>query len=57
MNMKTRHPLYLLEFGMEFIYKKQTFTLCGYAESGMYEARDKFGLLVEFNPETAVSLK
>jgi hypothetical protein len=55
--MKTRCPLYLLEFGMEFTYKRNSFTLCNITAEGMYEARDKYGLLVEFNPATAVTIK
>lgn len=52
--MKTRLPLYLVEFGMEFKVKKNVYTLVGTTEKGMYEARDKFGLIVEFNPNIAV---
>lgn len=53
----TKYPLYLLEFGMEFNYKRQTFTLCNTTANGMYEAIDKYGLRVEFNPATAVTIK
>lgn len=52
--MKT--PLYLLEFGMDFRFKKSTYTLCNITEDGMYEARDKSGLIVEFRPDTKVTL-
>ena len=47
-------PLYLLDAGMDFRYKKETFTLCGIADNGKYEARDKYGLLVEFPCNLAV---
>ena len=55
--MAQKYPLYLLEFGMQFIYKKSTYTLCYVADNGMYEAKDKFGLYVQFNPMTAVIIK
>ena len=47
-------PLYLLDFGMDFRFKKESYTLCNIATNGMYEARDKLGLIVEFAPSTAV---
>ena len=52
--MKTKMPLYLVEFGMQFNVKNSTYTLVNTSASGMYEAKDKFGLLVEFNPCTIV---
>ena len=52
--MKTKMPLYLLEFGMEFKFKSSVYTLVGTTSNGMYEARDKFGLIVEFRPDVAV---
>lgn len=52
--MKTKMPLYLLDFGMEFKVKSNVYTLVGTAANGMYEARDKFGLIVEFRPNVAV---
>lgn len=52
--MKTKMPLYLLEFGMEFKVKSNIYTLVGISLNGMYEARDKFGLIVEFRPNVAV---
>lgn len=52
--MKTKMPLYLLEFGMNFKIKSNVYTLVGIASNGMYEARDKFGLIVEFRPNVAV---
>ena len=52
--MKTKAPLYLLDFGMEFKVKSDIYTLIGTAANGMYEARDKFGLIVEFSPNIAV---
>ena len=55
--MTQKYPLYLLEFGMIFLYKKSTYTLCNVADNGMYEAIDKFGLIVNFNPMTAVIIK
>lgn len=54
MKMKTKMPLYLLDFGMEFKVKSNVYTLVGTAATGMYEARDKFGLIVEFQPNIAV---
>lgn len=52
--MKTKMPLYLLEFGMEFKVKSDIYKLVGISSNGMYEARDKFGLIVEFRPDIAV---
>ena len=52
--MKTKMPLYLLDSGMLFKIKSEVYTLVGVAVNGMYEARDKFGLLVEFSPNIAV---
>lgn len=52
--MKKRVPLCLLDFGMEFKVKSDVYTLVGTAANGMYEARDKFGLIVEFRPDAAV---
>lgn len=52
--MKTKMPLYLLDFGMEFKIKSNVYTLVGTAANGMCEARDKFGLIVEFRPNVAV---
>lgn len=52
--MKTKLPLYLLDFGMEFKFKSSFYTLVGISSNGMYEARDKFGLIVEFRPNIAV---
>lgn len=52
--MNTKMPLYLLDAGMDFRYKKETYTLCGIADNGKYEARDKYGLLVEFPCNLAV---
>ena len=55
--MKTRLPLYLLDSGIEFSIKKESYIFIGVADNGMIEARDKFGLLVEFNPSIAVIVK
>lgn len=52
--MKTTMPLYLLDAGMNFQVKKSTYTFIGTAANGYIEARDKFGLLVEFHPATIV---
>lgn len=52
--MKTKMPLYLLEFGMQFKFKSSFYTLVGTTSNGMYEARDKFGLIVEFRPNILV---
>lgn len=52
--MKTKMPLYLLEVGMKFKIKSDIYTLVGTAANGMYEARDKFGLIVEFRANVAV---
>ena len=52
--MKQKLPIYLVEFGMQFRIKSSIFTLLDVNEKGMYEARDKFGLICEFHPNTAV---
>lgn len=52
--MKTRLPLYLVDFGMQFKYKGDIYTLADVTPTGMYEALNKFGLYTEFKPNTAV---
>lgn len=54
LKLKTKMPLYLLDFGMEFKVKSDVYTLVGTAVNGMFEARDKFGFIVEFQPNVAV---
>lgn len=39
---------------MNFQVKKSNYTFIGKAINGMIEARDKFGLVCEFNPATIV---